>query len=199
MRTARVAAQMLDESGMTSWPRSPTLRPTARDGQQERRVFECPDILGMARSEEEDLPLADLGFFVTHTVVEASLKTLEGHGRSGVMGAHLDALGDHGEGEPERPRFDQSPADAAAADIALVPAELADLLAQIEGEVVSGESTGDGRHGDLRIGEAMSGGVNVLEFAVLVHFIEYCRRFLASLLCIRGPRRERAPCGEGTG
>jgi hypothetical protein len=71
------------------------------------------------------------------------------------MGAHLDALGDQREGEPERPRLDQGPADPAAPDVALVPAELGDLLVQVEGEVLSGESTGDGRQRNLRAGEAM--------------------------------------------
>ena len=64
--------------------------------------------------------------------------------------------------------------------------------------MAAGESTGDGRNRDLPIGEAMSGGVNVLESAVLVHFVEYCRRFLTSLLCTMDPGRERAPHGEGT-
>ena len=73
-----------------------------------------------------------------------------GHGRGGVMCAHFDALGDQREGDPERPCFDQGPADPAAPDVALVPAELGDLLVQVEGEVLSGESTGDGRQGDLR-------------------------------------------------
>ena len=74
----------------------------------------------MARSEEEDVPLADLELLVTYTVVEAPLERLEGHGRGGVMGAHLDALGDQREGEPERPRFDEGPADPAAPDVSLV-------------------------------------------------------------------------------
>ena len=66
------------------------------------------------------------------------------------MCAHLDTLGDQREGDPERPCFDQGPADPAGPDVALVPAELGDLLVQVEGEVLSGESTGDGRQGDLR-------------------------------------------------
>ena len=121
-----------------------TLRPVARDGKQKRRVLECLDVLGVARSEEEDLPPADLELLLVHTVAEPSLENVEGHGRGGVMRALVDALGDQREGEPERPRLDQGPADPPAPDVTLGPAELGDLLVQVEGELLSGESAGDG-------------------------------------------------------
>jgi hypothetical protein len=37
----------------------------------------------------------------------------------------------------------------------LILAELGDLPVQVEGELLSGKSTRDGRHGDLRTGEAI--------------------------------------------
>ena len=45
------------------------LRPVARDGQQERRILEGPDVLGVTRSEEEDLPVADLELLVAMVFV----------------------------------------------------------------------------------------------------------------------------------
>lgn len=40
----------------------------SRDGQQQRRVFQGPDVLGVSGSEEEELALAELVFLLGHPV-----------------------------------------------------------------------------------------------------------------------------------
>jgi len=149
------------------------------DRQQQRGVLQRPDVLRVPGPEEEHLTLLDLELLVPHPVAEPALEGLKRHRRGSVMGADLDALGQEGEGQTQGALFDQGTAGPATPLVGVVRPELGDLCAQVEGQILAGECSADGRH------------VNLLD---LGNCLDHACCKMGSVADVRQRKGERAQC-----